>query len=368
LVRKLTGQPNIPWVTAAPESRGFDAARLDSLIERLQSQSTHAFLLVSGGAIVAERYWQGYGPNTPFGMAAMAKAVTGSMALLVTLSDERTRLDDPVALYYPSWAEDTVKRHITLRQLASHSSGLDDVDFTAAAGGWKQYYYEHPDERFRLALERAPTLFGAGERQQYSGLGYYVLAYALTQSLAGAPQDDLATLLRVRLFEPIGIPRRAWELSYGESHEFDGLRLFAIGSGASVTARAAARVGQLVLDGGVWQGEQVLSRVWVDTLRSIAPLSAQHRSDPTELGAGLGWWMNSDGLAATLPRDAMIGLGNGDRVLLVVPSLDLVMVRSGDLLAPAEGMEVWKNPWNRLDEHLFGPLMATMKRPLSEGS
>jgi hypothetical protein len=36
------------------------------------------------------------------------------------------------------------------------------------------------------------------------------------------------------------------------------------------------------------------------------------------------------------------------------------MVRSGGLLAPAEGNAVWKNPWSRLDEHLFGPLMATL--------
>ena len=105
----------------------------------------------------------------------------------------------------------------------------------------------------------------------------------------------------------------------------------------------------------------MLSPTWVDTLRVILPLAAERRVDPTELGAGLGWWMNSDVLAATLPLDAMIGLGNGDRVLLVIPSLDLVMVRSGDLLAPAEGAAVWKNPWSRLDEYLFGPLMATIE-------
>ncbi len=361
LARKITGQPNISWEAAAPESRGFDPLRLDSLIERLQSQSTDAFLLARGGAIVAERYSPGYGPNIPFGMAAMAKAVTGSMALLLSLSDQRANLDDPVSLYYPAWGQDPIKRRITIRQLASHSSGLDDVDFIATGDGWKRYYYENPDERFQLALERAPSLFEAGERQLYSGLGYYVLAYVLTRSLTGAPEDDLATLLRERLFEPIGIPRRAWDLSYGESYEFDGLRLYAIGSGASITARAAARIGQLVLDGGEWQGEPVLSPTWVDTLRVILPLAAERRVDPTELGAGLGWWMNSDGMAATLPLDAMIGLGNGDRVLLVIPSLDLVMVRSGDLLAPAEGSAVWKNPWSRLDEYLFGPLMATIQ-------
>ncbi|KPJ89851.1 MAG: hypothetical protein AMS18_12075, partial [Gemmatimonas sp. SG8_17] len=69
-------------------------------------------------------------------------------------------------------------------------------------------------------------------------------------------------------------------------------------------------------------------------------------------------------LVSSLPRDAMVGLGNGDRVLLVVPSLDLVMVRSGDLLAPAEGAAIWKNPWSRLDEYLFGPMMATMEDSL----
>jgi CubicO group peptidase (beta-lactamase class C family) len=354
------GQANIPWESVSPQSRGFDSLRLEALGDELQAKSTDVFLVVRGGDIVTERYGQGFGPNTLFGMAAMAKAASGSMALLLSLADERVGLDEAVGNWYPAWSDDSVKSRITIRQLATHSSGLDDVDFTDVGGGWKQYYYDHPDQRFELALERAPALFEPGSHQSYSGLGYYVLAYALTKSLRDAPEKDLATLLRKRLFEPLEVPRRAWQISYGESHEFDGLRLYAIGSGASITARAAARIGQLVLDHGSWQGQQLIPATWVDTLRSIVPLAADRRLDPSELGAGLGWWMNSDGSAPSLPSDAMVGLGNGDRVLLVVPSLSLVMVRSGGLLAPAEGEAVWKNPWSRLDEHLFGPLMATL--------
>ena len=360
LTRELTGQANIPWESASPQSRGFDSLRLQALGDQLQAKSTDVFLVVRGGDIVMERYAPGLGPNTPFGMAAMAKAVSGSMALLLSLTDRRVGLDEPVGNWYPAWSDDSAKSPITIRQLATHSSGLDDVDFTDVGDGWKQYYYDHPDQRFEVALEQAPSLFEPGSRQLYSGLGYYVLAYVLTKSLRDAPQQDLATLLRERLFEPLDVPRRAWQISYGESHEFDGLQLYAIGSGASMTARAAARVGQLVLDRGSWQGQQLIAAAWVDTLRSIVPLAADRRLDPSELGAGLGWWMNSDGLVPALPSDAMVGLGNGDRVLLVVPSLSLVMVRSGGLLAPAEGNAVWKNPWSRLDEHLFGPLMATL--------
>jgi CubicO group peptidase (beta-lactamase class C family) len=360
LARKLTGQPGITWESAEPRSMGLDPARLDSLIDALRSRATDVFLVVRNGVIVSEWYGPGYGPDTPFGMAAMAKAVTGSMALLLTVSDGCIDLDDRVAEYYSGWLQDSTKSHITIRQLASHSSGLDDVDFTDASDGWKQYYYQHPDERFQLALERAPSLFDAGEHQLYSGLGYYALAYALTKSRRGLPQDDLGSLLRERLFEPLEVPRRAWGLSYGESYDFDGMRLYAIGSGAAITARAAARVGQLVLNRGAWRGTQLIPARWVDTLRSQEPLPAEQRVDSTELGVGLGWWRNRDQLLTSLPSDAMVGLGNGDRVLLVVPSLDLVMVRSGDLLAPAEGAAIWRNPWSRLDEHLFGPLMAAI--------
>ncbi len=360
LAREVTGHANIPWESAPPQSRGFDSLRLEALGDQLQAKSTDVLLVVREGAIVTERYAPGFGPNTLVGMAAMAKAVSGSMALLLCLADQRVSLDEPVGSWYPAWSEDSVKNRITIRHLATHSSGLDDVDFTDVGDGWKQYYYDHPDERFEVALERAPALFEPGSRQLYSGLGYYVLAYVLTKSLRDAPEKDLATLLRERLFEPLDVPRRAWEISYGESHEFDGLQLYAIGSGASITARAAARIGQLVLDRGSWQGEQLIPATWLDTLRSIVPLAAERRVDPSELGAGLGWWMNGDGAAPSLPSDAMVGLGNGDRVLLVVPSLSLVMVRSGGLLAPAEGNAVWKNPWSRLDEHLFGPLMAAL--------
>src|SRR5262249_34556567 len=158
---------------------------------------------------------------------------------------------DPAWKYIPAWRTDSVRSRIRIRDLASHQSGLDDVDFTLAGEHrlepWQQDYWEHPGERFHMAIDKAPFVYPPGTRFSYSGVGFYALACALAVSLQSAPQHDVRTLLRERIMQPVGIPDEDWRLSYGASYQVDGMTLYAIGSGARYTARAVARMGELML-------------------------------------------------------------------------------------------------------------------------
>src|SRR5215831_12043583 len=109
---------------------------------------------------------------------------------------------------------------------------------------------------------------------------------------------------------------------------------------------------------GDWQGRALVKPRWVDTAIAHAgtPLPDRSDGDPRP-ASGLGWWTNFDGVWPDVPRDAFAGAGAGHQLLLVVPSLDLIIVRFGDTLAnPGETTGFWRP----MVQHLLNPLMAAV--------
>jgi CubicO group peptidase (beta-lactamase class C family) len=354
---RLPGAPaNVRWETAEPERQGFSASALEALWRRIDTSETSAFLVARGGQLIFERYAPGAGPNQRRAIAALGKSVTAALVLLIALSDERLALDDPASRYVRQWRDDPVKRGITVRQLVAHSSGLDDVNFLREQSAWKQAYLEQADQRFRYAVMSTPLLFEPGARYSYSGIGYYVLAYAAAVALSGdGDHIDLKSLLARRIMEPLGIPRHDWVISYQTHYEWDGYRLYALGSGGAYTPRALATIGQLLLDRGEWRDRRLLDARWVDAMLSDLGSPQARGQGAPDPPTGIGVWLNRDKFWPSLPRDAAVGAGGGHQILLLVPSLDLVVVRLGRTL----GRDEWEGDfWQALEPGLFRPLMA----------
>jgi len=339
------------WEAATPASVGLSIARLDAFRDQLAAHATKAFLLVRDDRIVYEWYAEGHSATKPHFTASMAKAIVGGVAAAVAISDGRLALDDPAAKFIPQWRGDPVKSTITLRQLGSHTSGVEDAEADKIAHdkltGWKGDFWKRlppPRDPFTLSRDVAPVIFKPGERIQYSNPGIALLAYATTAALKDAPQKDIRTLLRERVMRPIGVPDNAWNVGYGQTVNVDGLPLVGTWGGGGYTARATARVGRLMLRGGDWQGRQLISREAVRSVTSDAGLPG---------GGGIGWWSNNDGVVASLPRDAFWGAGAQHQLLLVIPSLKTIAVRNGGALAGTEYD-------NARDALFFRPLMEAM--------
>jgi CubicO group peptidase (beta-lactamase class C family) len=117
----------------------------------------------------------------------------------------------------------------------------------------------------------------------------------------------------------------------------DGLKLYANWGGAAFTARAAARVGQLVMQQGMWNGKELIRRSAVKEATTYAGMPKPDRTnDRYAPGSGLAWYTNADGVWPDVPRDAIAGAGAQHQVIVIVPSLQLVVVRNGDALAGRE--------------------------------
>jgi CubicO group peptidase (beta-lactamase class C family) len=348
------------WQTASPESQGMSMSKLDALRDTLAAKDTKTFLVIRHDKIVYEWYAPGYGPKKLHYTASLAKALVGGVSLMVALNDGRLTVDDPAWKYIPAWKGHPQKSNITIRHLATHSSGIEDAEESELPheqlSGWKGDFWKRSPDPFSIAKDKAPVVFPPGSKYAYSNSGMAMLAYAVTASLKDTPQPDIRTLLRERIMKPIGVPDEEWSIGYGRGYEVDGLTLYANWGGGAYTARAVARVGRLMLRKGNWEGRQLVDSIWVEKAVAYAGTPLPDRSTgKLQPGSGLGWWTNFDGVWAKVPRDAFAGAGAGNQILLVIPSLDLIVVRNGELLG--EGF------WDGLEKYLFNPLIEAIVEP-----
>ncbi|MBI4324945.1 MAG: beta-lactamase family protein [Chloroflexi bacterium] len=334
----------------------MDATKMETLWGDLKERNTAAFVVIRNDRMVFERYAPGYSRTTKHYTASMAKALVGGVSLMLAMNDGRIKPDDPAGLFVPQWANHPMKKRITVRHLATHTSGIEDAEENdlphERLTGWKGDFWKRPApprDPFSLARDLAPVLEAPGTKARYSNPGMALLSYCVTASLSGSTQADLRSLLRHRILEPLGVPESEWSVGYGTATPLDGLTLVADWGGGAYSPNATARVGRLMLLQGNWNGRPLLAASLVETVTAHAGLPNH---------SGLGWWVNRemDGSRhwKAAPPDAFWGAGAGHQILLVIPSLDLIVVRNGGHLDKTLSYDAG------LETRLITPLMQAL--------
>lgn len=346
---------SIPWPSISPGAAGFDPAKLAAWRSSLEAHNTTGLLVVRRGKIALEWYSAEWNAEKPHGTASMAKALVGGMSLAIAMSDGRISPDDLASKYIPEWKADPRKSKITIRELATHTSGISDAEQDdiphEQLTGWKGDFWKRKPDPFSIALRLAPVLFEPGTGNEYSNPGMADLAYAVTSSLPAG--GEIRSLLRERVLEPMGVPENNWSIGYNQAYEVNGLKLYANWGGAAFTPRAAARIGQLMMRQGEWNGRQLIQRDVVKTVLADQKMPRPPRSATNPApGSGLAWYVNQDGIWPAAPRDTFAGAGASHELIIVVPSLDLVVVRNGRELADAK-----TGYWGPVYDLVIRPLM-----------
>lgn len=341
------------WSAASPESQGMISSGLEATWTNLKNRTTTAFLVIRNDRIVFERYAAGYSRTRPHYTASMAKALVGGIALMAAMDDGRIRPDDPASKYIPKWINDPRKSRITIRQLATHTSGVEDANEGNVPQdrltGWKGDFWKRlapPRDPYTLARDTAPVLEAPGTIARYSNPGVALLSYCVTASLRGAKENNLRSLLKHRIMDPLGVPEAEWSCGYNSATSLDGMTLVAAWGGGSYSPNATARVGRLMLHRGDWEGRQLIKG---DTVR----LATTHAGMPNH--SGLVWWTNRGANGArqwkAAPDDAFWAAGAGQQFLLVIPSLNLIVVRNGELMDNAMSFDAG------LDTYIITPVL-----------
>ena len=333
--------------------------------EELARRGTTALVVVHQDHIVYEWYAEGWNSDRPHYTASTAKSLVGGLSLIVAMQDGRIRPESAAHDFITPWTVDPRRNRIRIVHLATHTSGIEDAEQDGLPHDqlpdWKGAFWKRTPDPFTIAIRDAPVMEPPGTRYRYSNTGMAALAYAVTASLAGQRQRDLLSLLRERVYQPIGLKPEEWSIGYGRAYELDGLSLYANWGGGNFTARAMARIGQLIAHQGRWDGKQVLSPEWLRRSTSYAGMpKPDRRLGPRDPASGLGFYTNEDGVWPAAPRDAVAASGAGNQFLLVVPSMQLVAVRQGESLSQRQRPgEHYRSTY----DYVIEPLMAALETP-----
>jgi CubicO group peptidase (beta-lactamase class C family) len=378
-VKEIPASGQFEWEYALSESQGMSSEKLDELVRDLASRGTKKLLVVRHDKVVCSYFASGYEDSVRgHYTASLAKAIVSGMSLLVAMNDSLIGPDDPACKYIPAWKDETRKSKITIRHLAGHTSGMEDSEVSAeeqeemrARGlhthmdlpGWKGMFWRQEPDPFTVARDSAPILSSPGQKYAYSNPGIAMLNYAVTAAIQGTEQKDIRNYLREKIYRPIGVADEEVSIGYGKTYMVDGLPLVAGWGGGGFTANAVARIGRLMLRKGNWEGKQLIDPSLVEEVVRFEPASNwEFEQDlPANLNpfleTTLGWYSNRSGIWEFLPRDAFAGAGAQNQLLLVVPSLDLIVVRFGEqLLGSLKGDSASLG----VEQFLFNPVVEAI--------
>jgi Cu-Zn family superoxide dismutase len=311
--------PTAEWRTAAPESQGMDLSLLDAADARIRAEQPYitSLLVVRGGDLVFEQYYGGFAATETTQLWSATKSVTSTI-VGIAIDEGLLTLDQTVGELLPDRipAEaDPRAATVTVRQLLTMTSG-----FAWTSNTDYQFAYDAVDQTARtLGL---PFACDPGTCYEYNSGNVQVLS-SIIQALTG---QTLAAYAQSRLFDPLGIAPPVWDVSVtGETLGAVGLHL---------TSRDVAKLGFLLLNGGVWDGQQVISGAWVTAATSVQSSGVNAAGVSVggdNTGYGYLWWTNT-----TLGLPGYHAIGLGAQVLYVLPTLDLVAVATTSNAIPNE--------------------------------
>src|ERR1035437_4849919 len=152
---------SMDWASISPGDAGLDPAKLGVWRSSLAAHRTTGRIVVRRGRIALERYAPEWDADRPHGTASMAKALVGGMSLAVAMSDGRISPDDLASKYITGWSADPLKSKITIRQLATHTSGVSDAEQDGIPHdqlpGWKGDFWKRTPDPFSIAVRQAPA-------------------------------------------------------------------------------------------------------------------------------------------------------------------------------------------------------------------
>lgn len=316
----------------SPSAQGVDARGILSFLDAVATApdvEMHSMMLLRHGAVVAEGWWAPYAADRPHLLYSLSKSFT-STALGFAVAEGLVGLDDTVLSHFPDWDADITDpraRRILVRHVAAMASGhrTDTIDAARAID---------PDDLVRGFL-LVPPDEEPGSVFAYNQPCTFSIA-AIIQKATGMP---LTEYLRPRLFEPLGIGAVGWLTDpRGRDLGFSGFH---------ATTDAIAKLGQLYLRRGEWDGRQLLDPVWVDDA------TRAHIANPDEPNPD---WRQGYGFQFWIARHGYRGDGAYGQFCVVLPEQDAVLAITGQSLDMQAVLDAaWEHLLPAMDESAAGP-------------
>jgi CubicO group peptidase (beta-lactamase class C family) len=328
--------PGQPFTSKPAPSLGFDQAALDRMLDDVASRNSGAVAVYRYGCLAGARYPRD--PNEQWQSWSMAKSVTAlAVARAVTL--HLMSLDDRIG----SLVNEADQAHgaLKIKTLMQQSSGLHWNIFRDYGGAVTQR-----DDFIRNALT-LPFDHAPGTWYEYAQVPVALTLLGVERATRQRAKD----FLDAQLFGPLGIPKDAWYWQTDAAGHTAGYY------GVIMAERYYARLGQLLLQDGQWNGRQLIAPWLVKEFQTAAPTNPSY---------SLFFWINAGdklinatvdkrdirdgGLIPGAPKDLYEMNGLFGQRVTIIPSLGLVLTRNG----PVSGGHDPESPADEDDfDHAF---------------
>ena len=309
---------NKPFVLprSAPEMQGISSEGISKFMQAIKDsrQEFHSLMILRHGHVVAEGWWDPYSSEHRQQLYSLSKSFTGT-AIGLAVGEGLISVDDPVIKFFPDILPDPISDNLAalkIRHLLSMTvgHGKDSIlilEASAAGVPWEKTF---------LSL---PVVFEPGSQFMYNSGASFMLS-AIIKKATGQPAHHY---LKARLYNPLNIINATWGANW------EGINMGA--SHLRMPTEDIAKFGQLYLQNGVWDGNQVISSDWV------AQASAKHidnGKNDSSWGYGYGYqfWLNPPG---GYRADGAFG-----QYSMILPKQDAVVAITSESISTKDTMQI----------------------------
>ena len=307
---------NTHFTRSTPEAQGVSAQGILNFINRVEKEvdALHSFMIIRNGKVVSDGWWTPYSPESPHVMHSLSKSFT-STAIGLLVDEGKIALDDKVLSFFPEFAPENPSwqwNAMRIRDLLTMNTGhIEEPMAWSKEKDWVQFFME-------TEVPLAP-----GTHFKYNSAATYMLS-AILQKVTG---EQLVDYLTPRLFDPLKIKKPRWDVSP------DGINTG--GWGLSITTEDIAKLGQLYLQKGKWNGQQLIAQNWVEMATSKQVANGSDPNNDWNQGYGFQFWQ--------CRHNAFRGDGAMGQFCIVLPELDAVVAITSGVYDMGQVMNlVWE--------------------------
>lgn len=310
---------------STPEAEGVSSAAIQTFIEsyKKEKHELHSVMIIRHGKVISEAWWSPYAPELKHSMYSVSKSWT-STAVGFAVSENKLKVTDKVLSFFPEYAElasQDFLKDLTVKDLLTMSVGHKTEPL-------RSVIVMQPD--WVLGFLKTPISYVPGTHFLYNTLATYMLS-AIVQKVTG---QSLINYLEPRLFKPLGISGVDWE--------YDSKGINTGGWGIRVKTEDMAKLGLTYLNGGKYNGKQIISNAWVKeaTQKHIDqnPEASQAKKDSSDWLQGYGYqfWRCRNG---AFRADGAYG-----QYIVMMPEQDAVVVITSESMDLQDDLNViWQH-------------------------
>ncbi len=336
--------PGEDWQVSTPAEQGLDPMLVAKLyLNAAKVETLHALLVVKNGYLIAEGYFHGGAAAQKARMQSATKSYTSALVGIALDKGYLASVDQKMMDFFPELAAritDPRKNQITIRQMLQMRAGYPWEESTAEL--FKMLYHG-----FRPSLlVDVPLVRDPGTDFEYSSLTSHLLGIIV----ARATDTDLKSFAEENLFAPLNVEAGDWIQDwegYYNGH-----------ADLHMTARDMAKFGLLYLNGGEYEGKQIVPAQWVhDSLQTYSEDAWDYRVGRNfrDMGYGYQWWSARAG-----DHRFNFAWGHGGQQIALVDELDMVIVVTADPLFGQHGGGPWKQ--EKANLNLVGNFINTLPK------